>query len=272
MTVNSFLLDMKLMFEHAKSHSNQNSRLNRRITIHHLHFVVEQVIREKAKNDQFTGDLYQIGFEKIIKKLHNSMNIPDFNRLLELNTLRNNVQHQNQVCGTEEINLYKKVTEDFLHWSFGKYFSQDFDSLKTEDMLVNVDIKNMLLSAKEKIEQDNKQEAMISMYDALGRFKLELFKHFFDPAFLIMNIGNRSLAVVQLDMCLKIVFCNDTVTLNKLLQIVCSTKTEDGKTWLVYNTNYNVPKTIEKVKEEYDTILNLILTYQDNFEFLDTSG
>lgn len=269
-TTKEFLVDMKLMFEHGRSHATKNSRLNRRIAVHHLHFVVEQVLREKAKHSRFSNSLQRIGFEDIIKKLNKTKTIPDFNRLLELNTLRNNIQHHDQICGNEEVKLYTLVTEDFLKWSYKNYFKKNFERLKTEDLINNEEIKRILISSKNKIAKKDKQEAMRLMYDALGKFKLILFNYFFESRALSLSLAGKPLTIVLFDICLKTLFCNDVNTLKKLLNIACSAKKEGNNIILEYALDFNVPDTLDKVKEEYDDILNLILTYQDNFEFLES--
>lgn len=271
MTTKEFLLDMKLMFEHGKHHALKRSRLNRRIAIHHLHFVVEHILKEKAKDDYFKGSLNEINFVEIITKLNGKKNMPYFNDLLNLNILRNDVQHRNHICGVEEVKLYTRVVEQFLKWSYQHYFTKDFESLKTEDLIINSKIKNHLLSSKAKIKEGDIKEAGKFMFDALGEFKIQIFKHFFQLETLSLRFGNKHLAVVLLDLCLKIMFINDINTLNKLLNVPCFVKKEEnGKIWLAYKITYRFPEDITKVKEEYEHILNIILTHQDNLEFLDS--
>jgi hypothetical protein len=62
-----FLTNMKLIYQHGVSHSKNKSKLNRLLSLHNSHYVVEQVLRERAKNMSFSGALHQIGFLEIKK-------------------------------------------------------------------------------------------------------------------------------------------------------------------------------------------------------------
>lgn len=48
-----FLTNMKLIFQHGLSHSRRKSKLHRLLAIHNCHYVVEQIIRDQAKNMTF---------------------------------------------------------------------------------------------------------------------------------------------------------------------------------------------------------------------------
>jgi len=68
---------------------------------------------------------------------------------------------------------------------------------------------------------------------------------------------------------IKIFLSNDPFTLNKL----SNTRTQyiepnqEGQPLAVYNVMFTSFQTKEEAKEEYDAILNIILTYQDRFAF-----
>src|SRR3989304_4414473 len=93
----SFLANMKLIYQHGVSHSKNKSKLGRLLAIHHCHYVTEQIIRERGKNISFEGTfndaLHNLNFEEIITRISHRQTIPDFDRLLELNKIRNNAEH-----------------------------------------------------------------------------------------------------------------------------------------------------------------------------------
>jgi hypothetical protein len=77
----SFLINMKLIYQHGVSHSKNKSAMQRLFAIHECHYVTEQIVREQAKNMKFKDALHRIGFEVILKRVNNKKSIPDFNRL-----------------------------------------------------------------------------------------------------------------------------------------------------------------------------------------------
>jgi len=76
--VQHFLTNLKLIFQNGVLHSKNKTRLHRLLAIHNCHYVVEQMLRERAKNMIFKGSaLHKLGFEKIIKKVSKTKTIPD---------------------------------------------------------------------------------------------------------------------------------------------------------------------------------------------------
>jgi hypothetical protein len=45
-----FLLNMKLIYQHGVSHSKNKSKMDLLLAIHNCHYVVEQILRERAKD------------------------------------------------------------------------------------------------------------------------------------------------------------------------------------------------------------------------------
>ena len=71
-----FLVNMKLIYQHGASHSKNKSNIQRLFAIHDCHYVVEQIIREQAKDMTFKNALHKIGFEDIIKKVNKRVSLP----------------------------------------------------------------------------------------------------------------------------------------------------------------------------------------------------
>ncbi len=74
--------------KHGIQHIKNNSKLNIMLGIHNSHFAVENLLREKAKDQLFNGSLLNVGFEAIIKKVNKKSPIPQFTDLLRLNIQR----------------------------------------------------------------------------------------------------------------------------------------------------------------------------------------
>jgi len=272
MTSKEFLFDIKEMFEHGKYHSTKDSKLDLKLAIHHSHFAIEQIIRENAKDLQFKDNLKGIGFKEVIKKLHANQNIPEYTRILELNTLRNNIQHHNFIPNKDTIKIYIKVSEEFLIWAYKQYFNIDYNNVFLEELLNNTQIKEHLLKAKEAIRTENISDAISNIDHAIAKFKSILLGYFFEPNATMIGFGNITLADLLSNICLKIIFGDDTKTLQKLSEINCTiTQTNNG-----FKIDYITPnrqnKTIEEVKKDYSEILNIILNYQYKYEIISESN
>lgn len=262
-----FLMDMKSLYQQGVLASKNLSRFQRRLAIHYIHYVVEQILREEAKNIEFENSLANIGFEEIIKKLSKGKTIPDCTRLLDLNTMRNNAQHRNIVASKEDVDFQVKIVEGFLKWSYKNYFDCDYDSLRFEDAISDKEIRELLMKASEFIASKDFKSASGKMNIALAHFKSKLFAFFVDPQLWNVPVGGFPLTKVLADLTLKIFFSNDPYTLKRLLAIPTIYVPKNGQVPVVYNVGYVAFQTEEETRKEYDAILNIILTYQDRFAF-----
>jgi len=233
------------------------------LAIHNSHYAIEQILREQARNVTFDAALHKIGFEEIITKLRKQKNIPEFNRLLEFNKIRNNAEHFNIIPDVDTVRFYIRIVEDFLKWSYRTYFKTDYGSLALEEMIHDAPIKKVLLEAKESVNKNDLHNASQKMYEALGAFKFMMFGYFSD--YRVAEIGFSGIDFPNLlaDLAFKIMFSEDEVALRKLLSIRSSFKQVNGN-W-VPESVYPIPpfKDSEEAKEHYEDILNIILTYQD---------
>lgn len=260
----TFLVNMKLIYEHAIAHTRSNSKLNRLMALHSCHYVAEQILREKARDVGFNGALHDIGFETIIKNVNRKVTIPDFNRLLELNNDRNDAEHFFNVPDNETMNLYVRVTGDFLKWSCKTFFDIDYETLAFEDMIHDEPIKRVMVQAKELIKKGDFVEASKRLGESLGALKFLFFLYFSDARLeeIKLKDGN-SLADLIADLALKILLADDEETLRKFLQIRTKFKIEEGKPVEIQSVypilNF---KDKDEASKYYEEILNIILTYQ----------
>ena len=139
--------------------------MQRLFAIHSSHYVVEQIIREKAKDLNFKDALHNIGFQAILKKLHMPKNIQDYNRLLELNRVRNDAEHLNIIPDVDTVRFYVKIVGDFLIWSYREYYEVNYESLALEEMILDAPIKRVMLKAKAHIEKNDLANASKKMYE-----------------------------------------------------------------------------------------------------------
>lgn len=260
----NFLTNIKLIYQHGVSHSKNKSNIHRLFAIHNCHYVVEQIIKERAKDMSFKGALHKIGFEEIIKKAHKKQNIQDYNRLLELNKIRNNAEHLNIFPDVDTVRFYVKIVGDFLKWSYENYYQVDYESLALEDMILDAPIRRAMLEAKLYMEKDDLQGASARMYEALGAFKFMSFGFLSDPR--VEGISFRGIDFPSLlaDLAFKIILAGDEPALKEIMAIGTKFQKKNGE---VIGVRSYYPTPVFKNKEEamrrYEEILNIILTYQD---------
>jgi hypothetical protein len=259
----SFLTNMKLIYQHGVSHSKNNSKMHRLLAIHNSHYVVEQILREKAKDMTFSDALHSIGFEEIIKRINSKNTIPDFNRLLELNRIRNSAEHLNIIPDVNTVRFHVKIVGDFLKWSYKTYHGVDYDSLALENMIHDVPIRNRMTDAKTLIEKGDLPNASEKMYEAIGAFKFMSFGFLSDPRVAGISFGGIDFPNLLADLAFKIIMADDESALRKIMQIGTMFKVEDGS--LKTKSVYPVPafKDKDEANQHYEEILNIILTYQD---------
>jgi hypothetical protein len=224
---------------------------------------VEQILREQAKDMSFSDALHNIGFEEIIKKVNNKNNIPDFNRLLELNKIRNGAEHLNIIPDVDTVRFHTKIVGDFLKWSYNVYHGIDYDSLALENMIFDVPIRNRMNEAKAFIDKNDLPNASKKMYEAIGAFKFMSFGFLSDPRVSGISFGGIDFPNLLADLAFKIIMTNDESALRKIMQIGTTFKVENGS--LKTQSVYPVPtfKDRDEANQHYEEILYIILTYQD---------
>lgn len=260
----TFLTNMKLIYQHGVSHSRNKSKLHRLLAIHNCHYVVEQIIRERAKDMPFNDALHKIGFEEIIKRVNLKENIPDYTRLLDLNNDRNSAEHSFRTPDTETVGFYTRIVGDFLKWSYKTYFSVDYESLAFEDMIYDVPIRKAMLDAKALIEKNDLSNASKKMYEALAAFKFMSFGFLSDPRVQGISFGGIDFPNLLADLAFKIIMADDESSFRKIMLIGTKyTAIIEGKVGV--QSVYPQPqfKDKEEANQHYEDILNIILTYQD---------
>lgn len=259
-----FLTNMKLIYQHGSSHSRYKSKLHRLLAIHNCHYVVEQIVRDQAKDMTFKNALHKIGFEAIIKRVNKKKSIPDYNRLLDLNKTRNGAEHSNNIPDIDAVRHYVRIVGDFLKWSYKNYYEIDYDSLALEDMILDIPIRRVMRKAKTLIEKNDLKNASLKMYEALGAFKFMSFGYLSDPRVQGISFKGIDFPNLLADLAFKIILADDESALRKIMLIGTQyTWTKNGK----YGVKSSYPAPELKDKEEanrhYEEILNIILTYQD---------
>jgi len=263
-----FLTNMKLIYQHGVAHSKNKSKLSRLLAIHNCHYVAEQIVRERCKHMTFNGAfndaLHNLNFEEIIGRLNRRQNVKDFDRLLELNKIRNNAEHYFIIPDVETVVFYARIVGDFLKWSYSLYFQVNYESLAFEDLIYDYGIKGAMLDAKAFLKKNDLPNASGKMYEALGAFKFMWFSFLTDVRLEKIQSENISLADALAEFAFRIILSEDYATLEKFLLIKTELIKENDKVVGVRSI-YPTPafRDRDEASQHYDEILNIILTYQD---------
>ena len=263
-----FLSNIKLIFEHGTLCARNNSKLMRLLALHEIHYVIEQVLREKASAVNFHSHTKLLGFRDILLKLHKKQNIPDKDHLLDLNEDRNRAEHRNKIPSKEEIQFYVRIAEGFLRWSYKAYFKQDFDSIFLEERIIDKPIRCVMKLSRDHIKKGELKEASQRMYEGLGAFKFMMFRYLSDYRISKQMLEGKGLDVdladIMTNISFKLLFGDDFNTLKKLSEIKTNFAMVKGRGSFV-RSNYPTPefKDREEAEGDYEEVLNIILTYQD---------
>ena len=263
--ISLFLTNMKLIYQHGVSHSKNKAKIHRLFAIHNYHYAVEQIVREHARDMSFKdATLHKINFEAILKRVHKKESIPYYDRLLELNRIRNNAEHYYIIPDVETVALYSGIVLDFLKWSYDNYFAVDYESLALEDMIRDAPTRRVMREAKALIEKGDLKAASNKMVEGLGAFKFMSFAYLADSRAKGMLIGETDLSEILADLAFKIILVQDEWALRKFMPIRTFFESKNGKITGV-RSKYSLPlfKDKERARVYYEDILHIILTYQD---------
>jgi hypothetical protein len=150
-----------------------------------------------------------------------------------------------------------------------KLFSMRLWQLEFWEFIDDDKIKENMLEAYKFIEEKNLKSASEKMNVALALFKTKLFTFFADYRLRKFTIEGMPLTDILADLTLKIFLSNYPATLNKLsrTRTLYIEPNQEGQPVAAYNVMFTSFNSEEEAKEEYDAILNIILTYQDRFAF-----
>jgi len=259
-----FLGNIKLIFEHGVRCSKNKSRLMRLLAIHELHYVVEQILRERA-SESGVEKVQQDVFSEILRKLHRNKNIPEKDSLVLLNDDRNRAEHANKIPPYEEVQHYVIIVQNFLRWSYENYFESDFDLIMLEDQIIDKPIRRVMTWSRNFIKEGNLKSASARMYEGLGAFKFVMFgyltEHKISKQMLEKQNISIDLADVLATLAFKIILADDVDALKKISQV----KTNYFDTGIGVISQYPVPefRNKEEAENDHEEILNIILTFQD---------
>lgn len=115
------------IFNHGVSHLIDDFVPNRLICVHNMHWCLENVLR-KATRD-WTNIDYQAGFEEILNKFNNRINIPRAlkNALINVNAIRNDMEHRSLYHDLRDISNLIPQVEKFITWIMKTKFNTSID-------------------------------------------------------------------------------------------------------------------------------------------------
>jgi len=116
------------IYQHGVSHLMEDTIPNKIISIHNLHWCVENLLRKATKDYNLD---YKVGFQEIFKKFIKKGNKQPPNSLVEsiwkLNEMRNGIEHREIY---PDYNIIKNLVpgiERFIKWILKKIFNESID-------------------------------------------------------------------------------------------------------------------------------------------------
>lgn len=142
-----FLVDVKLLAEHGRSHASNGyvSSLDRRLAIHHVHNAIELLIRRKGKELGIEAP----DFDKLISKMkERKIVIPRERDLRELNHAR--IQSQHYESTLDEKDAYRLTINaiELLKELFSEFYHLAYEKVSLTELVRNVSVKSLLDKAE----------------------------------------------------------------------------------------------------------------------------
>lgn len=154
------LLLAKQLYLHGLEHSNNVGAIDKMIAVHNFHNAIEIVLKaiilhfdirpEKQLDIDFRTLINEISKYKLFKE--NNMTLPYQREILNLNQLRNSVQHHGFEPEASTMDYWRVYTRDFLEQVCQIYFEKSFDALSPVDMISDVYLRELLRLSLSEIE------------------------------------------------------------------------------------------------------------------------
>ena len=165
------LLLARQLYLHGLDHSHKAGALNKMIAVHNFHNAAEMVLRavllhyhirtEKQLNLDFESMLNEI--DKAPVFTDRNVRLPYRREMVNLNGLRNWVQHHAIEPETSTMEYWRVFTRRFLERACETYFEVDFGVLSPLDMVDDLQLRELLRLGSSNIKkQDFKQSLTLT--------------------------------------------------------------------------------------------------------------
>ena len=173
----------RFMFEHAISHSQGASTLDRMITIHGLDNTVEYLLRIVIKHLDIEAEtntnldsceLTELAgtTNKYLRNKHDIV-LPYFTEIKHLRQIRNMVQHQSADPGVD-LKRHIQIVDRFSDKILTKIFGINKNQIRLSTLVADLLMKEFLEKAEENIANCKWLDAVVASRDA---FENALYKH-----------------------------------------------------------------------------------------------
>ncbi|MBN2224160.1 MAG: hypothetical protein JW765_05750 [Deltaproteobacteria bacterium] len=162
------LLLSKQFYKHGVSHSENNTYIDRCLSIHHFHLSIDMILNSIIEQHNVALDNLRprsLRFSDKINKINNhfkdkGISIPYEKNVLDLNERRNNVQHDALAPEYLIVEEYMISTEQFLRKSFELFFWQDFDNISEISLIEDTELRRTLEEVRKLIENHEYQKSV----------------------------------------------------------------------------------------------------------------
>ena len=131
------------IYRHGLNHLVDDTIANRLICVHNIHWCVESLLRKATSDWQSPRIKYNDNFETILKKFCDKRNpSPKLQQAVsKLNTIRNNMQHNDIYADIITIKNILPLVYDFVKWLVKAEFKSEIDIFSIPPVDMNIIIK-----------------------------------------------------------------------------------------------------------------------------------
>ena len=162
-TFNRLMLS-KSLYQHGLEHSMQSSALDKMIAVHNFHNAIEIMLRTIILHCEIRPEKeLNITFENMLNEIDKNAEtkLPYRQQIMNLNNLRNLVQHHAVEPQSATMDEWRVYSKDFLVKTFNQYFGISFDELSLIDFIKDENLCSILKEANAKLDEGAWQDSII---------------------------------------------------------------------------------------------------------------
>jgi hypothetical protein len=188
------LIRAKAFQDHAISHANSQTSMDKMIAIHNLDNSVEYILRivikhldieEKTNTSLDTAELSSLaGVTNKFLRENYSTELPYLTEIKLLRQVRNLVQHA-MVDPVAELPRHITISQRFFGKILDKIFGLTIDEIRISSLIENELLKKQLINAEKHIDEKKYLEAIVDCRDAFENFQLFTYENSFNKIRLI---------------------------------------------------------------------------------------
>jgi len=161
------ILVCKQLIEHSIFHLENNTFIDKILSIHHLHLAVEIFLKTIISIKSPKKNLHNINFYELInsfEKIIGEESLKYKSELLELNNTRNFGQHSYITLDIESISSFYYFTKNFLIYYTEKIFNYEFEYISESILIENIKYSKLMELSDKALRENDFYNAFVPSY------------------------------------------------------------------------------------------------------------